>query len=124
MKNELFISLCRALHIEYFVTKFIRQALLASLNIHWQSNQLEHSYFEKTAIKTSYSISGRAKVEFHNVTGSLWYGLHKTFTCALENGGAQLDGSKLYLRPLTLFMEEALLSLNPALCMGTGQVWL
>ncbi len=47
-----------------------------------QSDQLEHSYFEKTAIKTSYSISRGVNVEFRNLTGSPRYELHKTVTYA------------------------------------------
>ncbi len=56
--------------VEYFMGVFwyqvYRLVLLGSLNIRaGQSNQLEHSYFEKTAIKTSYSISGELRLPCH-----------------------------------------------------------
>ncbi len=60
-------------------------ALSHSTNAHIyerQSDHLEHSYFEKTAIKTSYSISRGVNIEFRNLTGSPRYGLRKTVTYA------------------------------------------
>ncbi len=68
--------------MEYFDTKFVGRRCLVNLTYEQQSDQLEHSYFEKTAIKTSYSISRGVNVELRNLTGSPRYGLGKTVTYA------------------------------------------
>ncbi len=47
--------------MKYFDTKFIGRRCLVHYIYERQSDQLEHSYFEKTAIKTSYSISRGVK---------------------------------------------------------------
>ncbi len=68
--------------MEYFDTKFIGRRCLVHQIYERQSDQLEHSFFEKTAIKSSYSISRGVNVEFRNLTGSPRYGLSKTVTYA------------------------------------------
>ncbi len=110
----------------YYVEHFLWSILLSSLQAgapwftKYTSGNLTilSSYFEKTAIKTSYSISRGVNVDFRNLTGSPRYGL------CLENGDDQLNGSKLQLGPLTSLIGEALLSLDPTLCKSTRQVCL